>query len=268
MSRAESGLPGSDWTLAMHSALCEAALETSRPILTVEQFLDSRAGQATVFRHDVDRFPANALQLARLEHRLGLQSTYYVRVSRSAPSRRFLEDLAAQGHEIGYHYEVLAKTSGDIGRALELFGEELEALRTVVPVRTAACHGSPLSRWDSLTLWSHAAPTDFDLAGEAYIDIDYSAVAYYTDTGRTWAQSAANLRDQVGAVPSFYRPVSSSRELMRVITDERVPALCIQTHPERWSATGPQYLRSLLLDLATNALKTVIRRVRPAHARG
>lgn len=35
--------------------------------------------KVVILRHDVDRLPGNALKMARLEHEMGVQATYYFR---------------------------------------------------------------------------------------------------------------------------------------------------------------------------------------------
>ena len=85
-----------------------------------------------------------------------------------------IRKTAEMGHEIGYHYETMAQTNGDINCAIELFGEELQRLRGVAEVKTASMHGSPLKPWDNRDIWQQAQPADFGLLGEAYLNLDYS----------------------------------------------------------------------------------------------
>ncbi|MDD2287196.1 MAG: hypothetical protein PHQ11_17565, partial [Paludibacter sp.] len=55
------------------------------------------------------------LTMAELEADLGIAATYYFRNPRSfdTPLTTWIRDLS---HEVGYHYEVLAKAKGDQGR--------------------------------------------------------------------------------------------------------------------------------------------------------
>ena len=62
-----------------------------------------------VFRHDVDISLENALKFARLEKSLGIQSTYFIRVSAKYnimfyPNITILREIVNLGHEIGLHY--------------------------------------------------------------------------------------------------------------------------------------------------------------------
>jgi len=220
-----------------------------------------------LLRHDIDRVPANALAMAELEHQLGISSTYYVRTISSVYRESLLHRLHELGHEVGYHYEVLSKTGGDVPRALDLFATELARMRQHAPVTTASSHGSPLSPWDNLSIWKHGSPADFGLRGEAYLQIDYTDVDYYTDTGRSWAATQTNLRDRVethGRQPAM---VHTTDELVRLVIRMPAPALCIQTHPERWNATRIGRIRSQLWDWAANTAKLGLRAARRSNVR-
>lgn len=256
-----------DWTLSAYGRLCRTLLEDTRSVMPVRDFLDSRPACATILRHDVDRFPGNAIQMATLEAGLEIRSTYYVRVGRDHPDPVFLHRLQELGHEVGYHYEVLAKTNGDIQSALKLFGREIEELRRHISVVTVAPHGSPLSRWDSLRIWDHAERADFGLMGDAYLDIDFSNTIYLTDTGRTWAETDSNLRDRPTMGRATGMAVCSTDDLISELPFTDAVPICIQTHPERWNRTLRGYLRSWLLDLGANGIKRLIRTIWPEHIR-
>ena len=58
-------------------------------------------------------------------------------------------------------------------------------------------HGSPLSPFDNRMLWSKYDYRDYGIIGEPYFDVDFSEVAYYTDTGRRWDGEAVSVRDKV-----------------------------------------------------------------------
>lgn len=254
----------SEWTLQSYTRLCRAVLDSGYRVQGVREFMQSPAERSVVMRHDVDRFPGNALRMAQSERELGLTSTYYVRTVRGVFDPRIIEAIHALGHEVGYHYEVLAKAAGDMRAALRLFGDELAALRRRVPVHTAAAHGSPLSRWNNYDIWTRARPEDFGLVGEAYRDIDYSRVVYFTDTGRSWGATWANLRDRVGAGASRAPQIRTTDELIELVREADLPALCVQTHPERWNDTLAGLTRSVALDLAANGAKWMLRRLRAA----
>jgi hypothetical protein len=165
-----------------------------------------------ILRHDVDRRPSYALACARMEASLGISGTYYFRITPGSFDKDIIQEIAAAGHEIGYHYEdldLVARKGGtkgegrspDLGilarEAYGSFGYNLEKFRRVAAVTTACMHGSPMSRWDSRLIWKYF---DYGAAGietEPYFDISLERTLYLTDTGRRWDGSAVSIRDRV-----------------------------------------------------------------------
>ena len=208
-------------------------------------------------RHDVDRKPHRALNMARVEHEMGLVASYYFRVPYTFDVEviRAIEDM---GHEVGYHYENLSETDGDADKALEDFGEKLERLRSVAEVITCCMHGRPLKPYDNRDLWRdparHTVLKDrFGMLGELYLDIDYTDIAYITDTGRNWTSGRANRRDHVNSsVPASF---GSREELLAYFQEGPHHRVVFQVHPERWTDSWSGHAAQWALDTATNMAK-------------
>jgi hypothetical protein len=195
--------------------------------------------------------------MARLEASLGLRATYYFRTVGSSYHPPTLEAVAALGHEVGYHYETLAQTGGDMPAAIALYKEELAKLRRYAPVQTASMHGRPFSPWDNRDIWQQVSPAEFGLLGEAYRDIDYSQVLYLNDTGRTWNPHRHNRRDHAGEGPNLASPPDSTCDLMAFIRAEAPPRLCLSVHPERWPSSTLGWIMQAGADLGINLAKRV-----------
>ena len=58
-------------------------------------------------------------------------------------------------------------------------------------------HGSPMSPYDNRLLWTKYDYRDYGIIGEPYFDVDFSEVAYYTDTGRRWDGDSVSVRDKM-----------------------------------------------------------------------
>ena len=58
-----------------------------------------------ILRHDVDRLPLNALDLAKIENSFGIKGSYYFRVVPESFNFDIIKKIEELGHEIGYHYE-------------------------------------------------------------------------------------------------------------------------------------------------------------------
>lgn len=254
-----------DFTLDMYADLCATAHAAGYVPMTVRQYLTdlARPARVLIMRHDIDRWPQRALAMAELEARLGMVATYYVRMTRHVFRPALIVRLADLGHEIGYHYETLSRARGDVPRALAAMCDELAALRAIASVDTAAMHGSPLSSIDNRDIWRHATLADFGLRGEAYLSLDYGQLGYYTDTGRSWSAHATNLRDRPSATTLAVIPATSSEDLRAVIASGHYAALCIQSHPERWSDNFAGWCVSALVDGAVNVVKRMLSSARP-----
>jgi hypothetical protein len=221
-----------------------------------EQVYDS----PTIFlRHDVDRHPRRAVAMARLEKKLDIASTYYVRSdSKGGFNAGVVRELSSLGHEVGYHYECMSRARGDGVRAKALFVKDLAELRTLVQVKTISAHGAPLSRHSNMD-WS-ISPADHDLLGEPQKDFDYKKVLYITDTGGIFG-SPHNLRDwSPGKNLSEPTPLT---KLADRLSPQEEPFALISTHPERWPRGIIAVWLQTLLDFGINQTKHIRRKLRP-----
>lgn len=245
-----------DFTLNQYELLCQVIAGSSYQILTIEEYINNQhqPENIIILRHDVDRFPANALRMAELEHRLGIYSTYYFRHTSNVFKPSIIQQIARLGHDIGYHYETLSKAHGDFDKALRLFGLELKDFRKITTIQTISMHGSPLSPFDNRDMWQKFDFHKFDLVGEAYLSIDYQEIQYFTDTGRTWQRTYFNLRDHTPEMKQN-KTIKSTNDLMDVIHQKRFPRICISAHPERWPANMAAWTFSVGFDLIANFVK-------------
>ena len=212
--------------------------------------------RVVILRHDVDARPENARHMGRLEHGLGLRATYYFRAVPATYKPEVIQTLSQWGHEVGYHYETLSKTKGDFNAAIELFQRELAVMRTLCDVSTISMHGKPMSPWDNRRLWEGHDFNDYGLIGECYLSIDYTRVAYLTDTGRTWGDTAANVRDRVPGRQDLAGIVSTD-DLISALEQGRYGHWLILTHPQRWARTAWERPLYLAHDTLVNGAKRV-----------
>lgn len=248
-----------DFTMAKYQELCSAILDAGYIPATVHRYLTGPpSGKIVALRHDVDYKPKNALKMAELEHALGIHSTYYFRYPATFTPEviRQIHDL---GHEIGYHYEVLAKASGDYEKAFDLFVRELEVLRSLCDVQTICMHGSPLSRYDNRDLWKEYDFRDCGIAGEAYLSMMGKDLQYFTDTGRNWG-GKYSMRDMMpGTEPA---QVDITDDLILWIQSPKWEGLYLTVHPHRWAASEQEWAAGYIVDLMMNAGKRILGMVR------
>ena len=226
---------GRDFTLDIYHKLCVSAMAAGFRIQRVNDYLSSSIKgeeKKIIMRHDVDLRPERALEMAKLEKSLGFNSTYYFRFINGVFNEEIIKEIHGMGHEIGYHYEVLAKCNGKMSEAIEKFKFELSKFRQIVHVDTICMHGSPLSKWNDLDLWENYNFEDYEIQGEAFLSIDYDNVHYFTDTGRSWNGDAYNVRDKVRS-NKLKIVVKSTLELIDALLHINGD-VSINTHPQRW----------------------------------
>jgi len=181
-------------------------------------------------RYDIDALKENSLQVAKIQHRMGITGSYYFRIVPQSFDQKIIEEIYSLGHEIGYHYEDVSlaarkrQASGVrlqeeelVRLAIKSFENNLEKLRKLVPVKTICMHGSPMNRWDSRLLWKYYDYHDFGIDAEPYFDINFENILYLTDTGRRWNGSSVNIRDKA---TGKRQGISGSKKLERGLDGE------------------------------------------------
>lgn len=247
-----------DFTLNIYSLLVESFLKKSYHFQSYNEFVLRPRNKVVILRHDVDRLPRNALQLANLEYKLGVKSSYYFRIVKKSNDPKIIHAIANLGHEIGYHYEDLSIAKGNVHMAIESFQKNLEYFRKFYPVRTIAMHGSPISKWDNRLLWDDYDYHDFGIIGEPYIDVDYNEVFYVTDTGRKWNNFTVSIRDKVDS--KFNYQIKNTGIFIEMITNAKLPnKILLNTHPQRWSNFGFNWLYEYIFQFLKNPIKSMLR---------
>jgi hypothetical protein len=251
------------FSLAYYETMLANIAASGRIVLPVADALaldPAHAAAYCVMRHDVDRIPARAVRMARLEQEHGIRSTYYFRCTRDD---RFpnsaIEAIAGCGHEVGLHYETLSRCGGDVGNAVEAFGRDLAAFRAIAPCTTVSMHGAPLSRFNNQDLVAYLDLDALGIEGDAVVHMRRLKPVYITDTGGAWnAGASRNFRDVAGDaatnVPDLSRPDAALPFLAGI---DRL--LYLSCHPERWPATAAGRAQVFVVDSLANFAKLVLR---------
>lgn len=219
-----------DLTLTNYCQLCNAIIERQTDC-RVMGHLENERDDDLIVRHDVDRNPERALRMATLENELGIRATYYFRSTKDTFKPKIMKKIEEMGHEVGYHYEVLAKANGDMKVALSYFNEELKDFRNIVHIHTVCSHGSPLSKFDNRDLWKVESFSKYGILGDASISID--GTAYFSDTGGKW-NGTVNIRDHMTNSIN-HPPIKKTKDLIDFIKVNGHTAVYLNCHPERYS---------------------------------
>lgn len=257
-----------DFTLTAYRQLLLALRQAGYNFYTFEDWCDGKAqGRYVILRHDVDKNPQNALEFAKLESELSIQSTYFFQTSKKIFKPQIIRQIVSFGHEIGYHYRDLVDAVGNSDKAIDMFRLNLTKLRSIVEIRTICMHGSPASKWDNKDLWKTYNYHDFGIVGEPYFDFlsplspgrgagGEVNMLYFTDTARMWDGDKYNVRDKTAQSGRSGLRIHSTFDFIQWL--ETTPAnnvLMITTHPQRWANSSLQWVKELLMQTLKNYVK-------------
>lgn len=243
-----------DFTIEKYKVLLNSLVSEKHDFQTFTAFLIAPSKKSIILRHDVDRNPQNSLEFAKIQKQHNIKGVYYFRAVPESWNEKIIQDISGLGHEIGYHYECLTITNGNLDKGIVDFEKNLNALRKLVPVSTICMHGSPMSKHDSKDLWKKYNYKDFGIIGEPYFDLDFNKIFYLTDTGRRWDGDKVSVRDKVnlGIKLSFH----STDEIILAATKDKLPEQIMFTfHPQRWHDNTILWAKELVLQNIKNVAK-------------
>ena len=144
-----------DFTYTTLASLLETLSHRGFSFSTLHNIAASSPSEARVIilRHDVEDDYNKALTFARIEHSLGIMGSYYFRLFPVAGNDRIISQIAALGHEVGYHYDDLSVCNGRYEAAIARFARNVDHLRQFGAVTTITMEGAPRSRFDNRMLW-------------------------------------------------------------------------------------------------------------------
>jgi hypothetical protein len=190
-------------------------------------------GRYLILRHDIDNRDSHTTRrFWEIERRLGLQSTFYFRLSTLMP--KLMKEIHDSGFEVGYHYEELATVAKEHGltrpeqtvvvmrEIRERFKSNLQQFRerTGLPIDTVASHGDFANR--KLGIENTELLQDEAIRKEAQIECE--------------AYDSA-LRDHVDTLHSdVEHPGDWAPEDPRVAIDRCEHVIHVLTHPRNWHA--------------------------------
>lgn len=189
----EPGSWDADWTFAYLEKLYAELRGRFRLALLgdAEDVIADATRPSAFVRHDIDVSLRRAAELGRREVGWGVRSTYHVMIDspfydvRSAESVAILTGLRAQGHEVGLHYDVVARgmhdadgptREDDIGKACQTLeqasGAKVRSVSFHLPVQDllrgplrvagrVSGYAEHLFRWyisDSRARWREGEP--------------------------------------------------------------------------------------------------------------
>lgn len=225
--------------------------------------LQSYGFRSLVLRHDVDLLPVNSLRTAQIEASMGMKGVYYFRAVPESWDEIIIREIAAMGHEVGYHYESLTTCNGDVDAAYQDFCKNMDNLRKLVPVKSICMHGSPRSPYDSKDIWKKYDYHALGIEYEPYLDTDFSKTFYLTDTGHRWDGYKVSVRDKIPQYQDEWTArgltFHTTDDVIKGLRQNRIPKnLMITVHPQRWNPFGFKWMKEMVIQNAKNIVKGVI----------
>ena len=251
-----------DFTLKIYKQFLHSLLANDYSFQTLENFIEHpNKEKIVILRHDIDRLPENALKMAHMENTIGIKTSCFFRTVDQVFDETIIGKIVSLGHEVSYHYEDLSLCRGNYELAIKNFESNLEKFRKIYPVKTICMHGSPLSKWDNRDLWKMYDYRDYGIIAEPYFDVDFDEVFYLTDTGRSWNNSKASVRDKVNSKLDI--KIKDTNDLIEKIQKNELPdEIMLNVHPHRWFDYGYNWYKELLMQNVKNQVKSLIVRMK------
>mgnify|MGYP001638197128 CR=1 FL=1 len=253
-----------DFTIKTYSSLLDSLLSNGYDFITFGEYCSQkRSEKYIILRHDVDLRPLNSLRIAEIESGLGIIGSYYFRAVPESWDEIVIKRIAKLGHEVGYHYECLTTTNGNVEAAYNDFCKNLEKLRLLTEVSTICMHGSPRSPFDSKDIWNKFSYRDLGIIGEPYFDTDFSKMFYLTDTGRRWDGYKVSVRDKIEKYQDLWIEKGlvfhSTDDIIQAVLQKTLPErIMITVHPQRWNPMGITWAKEALLQNLKNIVKSYL----------
>ena len=256
-----------DFTIDIYNKLLDVICENDYKFMTYNDFSENSDFDSKIItlRHDVDLKKENSLEFAKIQAKRKIQGTYYFRVIPQSYDENVIKEMADLGHEIGYHYETMDTSKGDVDKAYDEFCYNLDKFRKFVKVSTVCMHGSPMSKFDNRDIWKKYNYTDLGIIAEPYFDVDFNKTFYLTDTGRRWDGSKVSVRDKAMDTNKITnsnftdRIYHSTLDVIEAFKELNFPNNIMMTfHPQRWSDNKISWLKEFIAQNLKNQVKRLI----------
>ena len=232
--------------LPEYRAMIETILASGYIVMPIERFwAHIEAGTVdpsmryAILRHDLDTDPGTAQVMWRIEQQLGVQSSWFFRLSTLDVA--FMQAIVAAGGEASYHYEEVATLAkgyrirrhdeavARLPEARRLFRRNVERLRvtTGLPIRVVASHGDFVNRKLKLSNTAILADPEF----RASVDIEL-------ETYDNAFMRHVTARHSDAMAPMFWMPERAMDAFARL-----EPVVYLLLHPRNWHPSRQANLR-------------------------
>ncbi|MCL2592574.1 MAG: hypothetical protein FWD82_04330 [Defluviitaleaceae bacterium] len=187
-----------------------------------------------VMRHDVDKYPIRAYDIAKIEHDNKVYSTFFFRVFSDEynifgyETMAIIRDIEKMGHEIGYHAEPVDVSAAHADVSAEqafTMGKKALELLLMHGIQGAASHREATGNNNLYQFFGKKELKELGLVYEAY---DESKLSLFTHS--TYITDGYEWRWRI-----FENGILTNDErcLCQLLEDDREGIYCL-THPHSW----------------------------------
>lgn len=219
-----------------------------------------------VLKHDVETDVARAYELAKIESEYGHRGVYYVQayLLTNLQNIETLKKIAALGHEVSYHYDVMDACKGNIEEAIKEFEKNLKLFKKAgFSIKTLCQHGNPIVERVGYTsnrdFFRHSKVQEL-YPSLSDIMVDFKAKAktdynYFSDAGRQFKLIFDPINNDI--IKSDEKNIGFEN------LDELIPYIeknngIISTHPHRWTKSAKSYLIKMWIFKVVKSIAKVV----------
>lgn len=220
--------------------------------ITAKNYINTDSkNRSFVLKHDVETSPANALKMAKIEHKYGHKGSYYVQayLLEKKENISILKEIQNLGHEVTYHHDVMDSNKGNIEKAKSEFQKNVDLFtQNGFEVVTVCQHGNPV-----VERVGYNSNRDFFRNGEVCnlypgifdIMVNYHLhtpkYKYYSDAGRKFKYIFDPVNNDIKNSDDKNISYKNLDELFKVLMNSDMNFI-ISTHPHRWMASKIKYV--------------------------
>lgn len=211
-----------EFTFSAYKNMITTSLINGYEICSYENV--TKFNKSIILRHDIDFSPIKAIDIAKIEQKLGVKSTYFVLVSTefynifSRQTAEIFNQILEMGHDIGLHFDEQRYNSNSVEEMKEHVYYESKVLEKAlgITLKVVSMH-----RPSKFTLENNIEFIDLI---NSYNKVFFKEIKYVSDSRMHWRE-----------------------DVMEVIKSNKYDKLHILTHPF-WYSNKNETIETKLLD--------------------
>ena len=236
-------------------SFCKSLHEKGIQSIAAQELMIARPSKkCLILKHDVENRVKSAFRMAKIEHKWGHVSSYYVQayLLEKEENVNMLKKMQEMGHEITYHHDVMDANHGDIVAATADFQKKCELFeKHGFSIKTVCQHGNPVVERVGYTsnrdFFRHPDVREkYSSMSDIMVDFKDRAVGaaeylYFSDAGRKFNLIYDPINNDV--CPSDDKNIAfDDLESVMDYVLNKGDVCVISTHPHRWVNSKAMYI--------------------------